>query len=101
MDGKTHFFFDNFQVRRKSLKAASPKAATTQAKAPTVGDPKNLKKFSAQLQKKFMISGSKKWGTANPTGGQSTHPPTSGGFPPQKANTYVHPEVPTGVLTQP
>ena len=34
--------------------------------------------------------------------GWATHPPsTSGGFPPQKANTYVHPEVPTGVLVQP
>ena len=32
-----------------------------------------------------------------PTGGQRTPPPpsTRGGFPPQKANKYVHPEVPT------
>ena len=37
--------------------------------------------------------------TAPPT----PHPagPMSGGFPPQKANTYLQPEVPTGVLTQP
>ena len=29
------------------------------------------------------------------------HLSMSGGFPPQEANTYVHPEVPTGILTQP
>ena len=28
-------------------------------------------------------------------------PSTSAGFPPQKANMYVHPEVPTGILFQP
>ena len=32
-------------------------------------------------------------------GGQPTHPSTSGGVPPQKANKYVHLEVPTGILT--
>ena len=39
--------------------------------------------------------------TPHPMGGQPTHPSTSGGCPPQKANKYSHPEVPTGVLTQP
>ena len=39
--------------------------------------------------------------TPNPTGGQPTPPPTRGGFPPQKVNTCVHPEVPMGVLFQP
>ena len=34
----------------------------------------------------------------NPPGGQPTHLSTSGGFPPQTANTYVHPAVPTGML---
>ena len=38
-------------------------------------------------------------------GGGGQHPPppssTSGGPPPQKASTYVHTEVPTGVLPQP
>ena len=38
-----------------------------------------------------------------PTQWVGTQPPpsTSGGFPPQKAITYVHPEVPTGILLQP
>ena len=39
--------------------------------------------------------------TPNPNGGQPTHLSTSGGFPPQKANTYTHLEVPSGILTQP
>ena len=37
----------------------------------------------------------------NPTAGHPTHQSTSGGFPPQKANTYIHPEMPTGILLQP
>ena len=39
--------------------------------------------------------------TPNPTGGQPTHPLTSGGFPPQKANTYEPLAVPTGILFEP
>ena len=39
--------------------------------------------------------------TPTPTGGQPTPLSTSGGFAPQKANAYVHPEVPTGILFQP
>ena len=33
--------------------------------------------------------------------GNPTPPSSRGGVPPQKANTYVHPGVPTGILTQP
>ena len=32
--------------------------------------------------------------------GTQPRPSTRGGSPPQKSNTYVHPEVPTGILTQ-
>ena len=39
--------------------------------------------------------------TPNPMGGQPTHLSTSGGVPPQKANTQVHPEVACGILVQP
>ena len=40
--------------------------------------------------------------TANPVCGQPTPPPSMrGGFPPQRANTNVHPEVPPSILTQP
>ena len=39
--------------------------------------------------------------TPNPAGGQPTPPSTSGVLPPQKGNKYLHPEVPTGILTQP
>ena len=35
------------------------------------------------------------------TGRQPTHRSTGGGFPPQQAHTYVHPEIPTGMLFQP
>ena len=37
--------------------------------------------------------------TPDPTGGQPTPLSTSGGFPPQKAHTYVHAEVSTGTLS--
>ena len=39
----------------------------------------------------------------NPMDGKPTHISTrhGGAFPPQKANTYVHPEVPTGTVVQP
>ena len=39
----------------------------------------------------------------NPMGGQHPPPPVStrGGFPTQKVNKYVHPEVPTSELAQP
>ena len=37
----------------------------------------------------------------NSTGGQPTPPSMRGGFPPPKGTTYVHPELPSGILTQP
>ena len=39
--------------------------------------------------------------TPAPFGGQPTHPSSHGGFPPQKVNKCVHPEVPSGILSQP
>ena len=39
--------------------------------------------------------------TPDPIDGHPTHLSTGGGFPPQNANTYVHLEVPTGMLVQP
>ena len=36
-----------------------------------------------------------------PNGWAARPPSTCGGFPPQKAYTYAHPEVPTGILYQP
>ena len=36
--------------------------------------------------------------TTNPMGGRPGSLSTSGGFPPRKVNTSVHPEVPTGIL---
>ena len=37
----------------------------------------------------------------NPIGGQPTHLSTREGFLPQNVNKYMHPEVPTGIPTQP
>ena len=39
--------------------------------------------------------------TYKPMGGQLTHLSTSGGFPPQEADPYRHPEKPTGIPFQP
>ena len=39
--------------------------------------------------------------TLNPMSGQPTLLPSSGGFPLQKGHAYVHPDLPTGILTQP
>ena len=39
--------------------------------------------------------------TPNSAGGQPTQPSTSGGLSTRKAYTYVHPEAPTGIRTQP
>ena len=39
--------------------------------------------------------------TPNPMGGQPTHISMRGRFPPQKAKTYMRPEVPIGILVQP
>ena len=56
--------------------------------------PEGLAEWAAHLSQFFNPPSS----LPNPMGPYPTHPSTRGGFPPQKANKYIHSKVPPGIL---